>query len=234
METFVNIFDQAHLKTRFSQEFKDVQVVIYGEQYGGKQQRMSETYGTTPMFIVFEVKIGDTWLNVPNAEDVANKLGLEFVPYVECSTDIKELDAQRDAMSIVAERRGCGKNKIREGIVIRPLEEYLDKRSNRVIVKHKRDEFMETKTPRQVDPEKLKILEEARAISEEWVTEQRLSHVLDHLGNPSDISSIRDVIKEMIEDVLREAKGEIVESQAAKRAIGTTTALMFKKRISKI
>ena len=71
METFVKIFDHAHLKTKFHQEFKNINVIIYGEQYGGKQQGMSETYGKEPQFIVFEVQIEGTWLNVPNAEDVA-------------------------------------------------------------------------------------------------------------------------------------------------------------------
>jgi len=233
-ETFVSIFNTTELHNCFMEQFEDINVTIYGEQYGGKQQAMSGTYGKEPMFIVFEVKIDTAWLNVPNAKDVANKLNLEFVPYKKISTSLELLNKEKDSPSIVAMKRGCGTDKIREGIVIKPLEEFTDKRGNRVITKHKRNEFMETKTPREVDPEQLKILKEAEEIAEEWVTPMRLTHVLDKLDNTDKIEDTGKVIKAMMEDVLREAKGEIVESQAAIKAIGKLTARLFKTRISKI
>jgi len=137
--TFINIFNEQELIKKFIEEFNNIDVIVYGEAYGGKEQRMSNTYGKEPQFIVFEVNIGSAWLNVPNAEDVANKLGLEFVPYKKTSTDLESLNEERDAPSIVAMRRGCGTDKIREGVVIKPLEEYVDNRGNRVITKHKRN-----------------------------------------------------------------------------------------------
>lgn len=73
------------------------EVIIYGEAYGGSMQRMAETYGPELRFAVFEVKIGGTWLAVPNAEDVARKMGLEFVHYRLCSSTIEELNTERDA-----------------------------------------------------------------------------------------------------------------------------------------
>ena len=60
----------------------------------------------------------------------------------------------------------------------------------------------------------------------------RLNHVLDKLQNPKDLKAIPQVIKAMQEDVYREAKSEIVESQEVKKAIGTRAAVMFKEKLN--
>jgi len=232
-ERFAKLFDVPELKAKFKGLF-EYDVIIFGEAYGGKQQGMSETYGKELKFIVFDVKVGDRWLSVPDAEDVATKLGLEFVSYNKVSTDLKSLDYERDLPSVPAKRNGIEEDKLREGVVLRPLIEMTKNNGNRIIVKHKRDEFKETKTKREVNPESLKILEDAKDIAIEWVTPMRLSHVLDKLGNPTGIEKIPIVIGAMLKDVFREAKDEIVESRAAKCAIGKLTVRLYKKRISKI
>jgi hypothetical protein len=232
-DAFVNLFEVNILNDIFMKEF-DLDMVVYGESYGGKQQGMSSTYGKEPAFIVFDVKIGTNWLNVPDAKDVATMLGLEFVSYIKISTDIKSIDSARDLPSVQAVRNGMGEGKKREGIVLRPLVEFTKNNGKRVISKHKGDEFIETKTPRAVDPEKLRILKEAKEIADEWVTPMRLGHVLDKLGNPDDISETGKVIKAMIEDVFREASGEIVESRTAQQAIGKACAILYKSKINKL
>ena len=45
------------------------------------------------------------------------------------------------------------------------------------------------------------------------------------------IAHTGEVIKAMIEDVEREAEGEIVKSREARTAIGKRTAQMFKNRV---
>jgi hypothetical protein len=75
------------------------------------------------------------------------------------------------------------------------------------------------------------VLEQAEAIADEWVTEMRLTHVLDKLGNPADMSATPKVITAMLEDVLREASGEIVESKEARKAIGARAVKLYKTRI---
>lgn len=232
-EKFVALFDKEFLTKKFTEIF-DCDVVVYGEAYGGKQQGMSATYGKELKFVVFDVKVGGIWLDVPNANDVANKLRLDFVHYKKIPTTIEAIDAERDAPSIQASLNILEHDKLREGIVLRPLVELIKSNGKRVISKHKRDEFKETKTKREVDPEKIRVLEEAKEIANEWVTPMRLEHVRDKLGNPDDISETGSVIKAMIEDVFREASGEIVESRTAQQAIGKACAILYKKRISKI
>lgn len=58
----------------------------------------------------------------------------------------------------------------------------------------------------------------------------RLQHVLDKLPHATGMEQTRDVIFAMLEDVEREANGEIVFSQDAKKSIGTRTATLFKQR----
>jgi hypothetical protein len=240
LASFLDIFaPQSDITNKFLALGHD-DVCVYGEAYGGKCQGMKETYGPDLKFIVFDVKIGDTWLDIPDAADVTAKLGLEFVPWKRISTDLAVLDTERDAPSEVASRRGMGNDKIREGVVLRPLTEMTDKRGNRIIVKHKGDKFSERATPQKVvSLDKIEVLKEAMAIADEWVTPMRLQHVIQRLRAMDDtfteeISNTSKVIKAMIEDVLREAQGEIIESPDAMKAISRKAAEIWKKKIATI
>lgn len=229
-ENFAALFDQEKLKAAF-REYPSI--TVFGEAYGGKCQGMSGTYGKELKFIIFDVRTNDgKWFNVPDAELCALHLGLDFVDYARIATKLSEMDEQRKRPSTQAIRNGIMEPKEREGIVLRPIEETEDHRGNRIITKHKNDSFKETKTQREVDPEKLQVLADANKIADEWVTEMRLQHVLDKSGTELDIKNTPVVIRAMVEDVRREAAGEIIESKDAMRAIGLATARLFKKYLN--
>lgn len=226
---FLALFDNDALIEKFKALGHD-KVTVYGEAYGGVMQGMYETYGKKLHFIVFDVQIGDTWLDVPSMDKTATKLGFEVVPYRKVSTDIEVLDFERDRPSEVAERRGCGTDKLREGVVLRPLNEMIRSNGDRVIVKHKGAAFAERlHPPKIVDVELLKVLENSKEIADEWVTDMRLTHVLDKLPGVG-IKDTKKVLDAMVEDVCREAVGEIVESKETRAAIMRKTAAMFKAR----
>jgi len=227
-ESFMGLFDIT-LINKFEAMCLEDTCIVYGESYGGKHQGMSATYGKEPKFIVFEVKIGDCWLNVPKAEAVAKDLGLEFVHYKRIPCDIEAIDAERDTDSVQAVRNGIVDPKMREGIVLRPIEEYTKNNGTRIIAKHKRPEFSETKTPREVSPEALQKLEDARRIAEEWVTHQRLNHITSKIGMEITVENIGKIIPLMAEDIKREAEGEIIVSADAMKQIGAATALLIKR-----
>jgi hypothetical protein len=231
-ENFIKLFNDNELTESFKALGKE-NVVIFGEAYGGKCQGMSETYGKELRFIAFEVKIGDVWLCVPDAEQVALSLGLEFVSYSKINTDQYSLDTELNMPSAQALRNGIEGNHKREGIVLRPLIELRKNNGERIIAKYKHDDFRETAHTRPMDQDKLKVLSEAKEIADEWVTEMRLTHVLDLFKKPYDIEITGNVIKAMIEDVTREAQGEIVDSKDVRAAIGKRTAQMFKARIKR-
>jgi hypothetical protein len=235
-DRFISLFNQEELKNKFIAMGlpPDRKITIYGEAAGGKQQGMSHTYGTNLFFIVFDVLIGENcWQDIPNAEQIATNLGLEFVPYHKVNTDLTSLDAERDRESEVAIRKGMGRGKKREGVVLRPSIEVKLNNGERVICKHKQDWSMETSTPRKVeiDPDKIKVLADAQAVANEWCTFNRLQHVLDKIDNPN-IEKMGEIIKAMTEDVLREGAGEIVESDAVKKSIGRKTALLYKEYLN--
>lgn len=228
-ERFKSLFDEERLRAAFL-TLGQGSLTIYGEAYGGKQQGMRDVYGAELRFIVFDIKAGDVWLSVPEADQIAATFGLEFVPYARIATDLASIDAERDRPSEVAVRRGCGVQK-REGVVLRPVVELTLSTGERVICKHKQDDFRERATPQKiVDSAKLAVLTAAEEIAREWVTPMRLAHVLDKLPGAG-IEQMAAVIKAMVADVYREAAGEIVESREASAAIGKRTALLFKERL---
>jgi hypothetical protein len=230
-ENFIKLFDQEFLKAKFIEVFPDIDVVIFGEAYGGKQQGMSHTYGKDLKFIGFDVKVGDYWLAVPNAEDVCKQFNIEFVHYRKIDVTLPNLMAERDMDSIQAVRNGMGYGHKREGVVLRPLVEMRINNGDRVICKYKPDEQMETKTKREVSEEQLKVLSDAKAIAEEWCTNLRLEHVLQKFPADVNMESMGDVIKAMVEDVYREGKGEIVENKEVNKAIGQKAVQLFKQKL---
>lgn len=233
-ERFVALFDEAALTAAFKALGHET-VVVYGEAYGGSQQKQAWRYGDALRFVAFEVQVGGAWLSVPNAHDVATRLGIEFVHYVRCSTDLATLDAERDAPSEQARRNGVVGDKPREGVVIRPLVEMVDARGERVIAKHKRAEERETATQRAVvDPSQQAVLADAEAIAIEWVTDTRLAHVLDKLPQPHDMSATGAVVRAMVEDVAREGAGEFADTKAARQAIGKRAAALFHKQVQAV
>lgn len=213
-------------------------ITFYGEAYGGRQQGMSSTYGPNLKFVVFDVKIGDLWLSVPKAAKVAEDMGFEFVHYVKGPATLEFLNQWRDADSTQAIRNGMGPGKKREGIVVRPVEEFRKNNGERLIAKHKRAEFRETTTTREVSSEKLAIQTAAKEIAREWVVDMRLQHVLDKLkGQGIDVTSMTStglVVAAMKEDVKREAAGEIVWNGDVEKEIGKVTAVMYKQQVTQI
>ncbi len=233
---FIALFDHIVLRETFEEMFgiDGAHVTIYGEAYGGKCQGMSATYGKELRFIAFEVKVGDVFLSVPQAADVVKKVGLEFVHYDKCPTDLTTLDNLRDALSCQAIRNGMGAHP-REGIVLRPLIELRKNNGSRIIVKHKGEAFRERTSIPEVDPAKREKLIEARAIADEWVTEMRLTHVLDALNAVGwGMRETGRVIEAMTKDVIREAGGEITNAKDVRKAIGQRAAKLFKARVTQV
>lgn len=231
-QNFIKLFDEPSLWTKFA-ACGALEITVYGEVYGGRCQGMKNTYGPNLKFVCFEVEIDGMFLSVPQADEFVKELGLEFVHYEKCETDIEKLNALRDADSVQAIRNSMGPGHKREGIVLRPPFEVRLNHNERLIAKHKADSFRETQKPRAVGvaPE---VLSEAQAVSDEWVTAVRLGHVLDKLPKAKGMEHTRMVVEAMLEDVMREGKGEIVDSPAVRKAISKATAALWKQRVSKI
>jgi len=228
---FADIMAPLDLQSAFERLGHDT-VTVYGEACGGKIAGMRETYGEKLWFVSFEVQVGETWLSPANAEDVAGKLGLEFVPWRVIPCEIEAIDAERDRPSELSVRHGIAGPKKREGIVIRPTIELVMSNGQRLMAKHKNKEWQERSSePAPLSAEKLAILTSAREIADEWVNDMRLSHALQRLaesGAPA--TSPRDterVIAEVVSDVMREGAGELVDTREARRAISLAASKLY-------
>lgn len=235
-DKFVALFQGMDLEEKLQAKFTAADsIVIYGEAYGGKQQGMSHTYGPNLKFVAFDVKINDSWLAVDQAAGFVAGLGLEFVDYVLIPSTLEAIDFERDRPSTQAIRNGITEPKIREGIVLRPPFEVTLNHGERLIVKHKRDEFRETKTARVVD--KMNVLK-YRDVAEEFVTAMRLEHVIGQLvatreDKTVEMKDIPDLNRLMIADVLREGAGEIeVEDvKSFNKSISAATVKLLKAKL---
>jgi hypothetical protein len=219
---FATLFDPESMALIYESKFIAETLFIYGEAFGAKVMGMSETYGKDLRFLAFDVHLDGAWLDVPAAAGLAAEFGIGFVPYEEGPFTLQFLDEQRDRDSLVAIVPG----KMREGIVVRAIKELAyPKTGERFIFKHKRPEFRETKTVREVDPQRSVALAGAEAIATEYVTPMRLQHVLQGTpyNGPEDTGK---VIKAMQADVKKEAK-DITWTRDVERAVGKETVRLL-------
>lgn len=114
-------------------------VCLYGEGYGAKIQRVGSRYIPDGCgFILFDVKVGDWWLDRKDVYDIADKFGIKRVPVIDTGTltaavahvqagfkSIISVDATLDA----------------EGLVMRPLMQLWNRKGERIIAKVKMKDF---------------------------------------------------------------------------------------------
>ena len=115
-------------------------VVLYGEGYGAKIQKGGGNYISDGVdFILFDVLVGDVWLERDNVEDIANKLSVFCVPVIGYGT-------LRDAIGIVhngfLSQAANNPDHVAEGLVIRPMVGMSDRLGRRIITKLKAKDFV--------------------------------------------------------------------------------------------
>lgn len=134
-----------HLQEQFTTEkmakqfgTEPTQVCLYGEGYGAGIQS-GGYYRQDKAFILFDVLVGDTWLERPNVEDVAGGMECPVVPVLARGPlpSIVEL-VKHGFDSVVANDKHPA-----EGYVMRPAVELFNRRGERVITKLKYKDFVQ-------------------------------------------------------------------------------------------
>jgi hypothetical protein len=131
-----------HLQKTFQPQsdfFDGQSVVLYGEGYGGKIQSGGH-YGFDESFVLFDVKVGDIWLERRNVEDIATKLSrlmnrVPVVPIIGSGTLFRAVE-----LAAAGIKSTWGDFQA-EGIVARPAVELMTRRGERVITKIKTVDF---------------------------------------------------------------------------------------------
>lgn len=110
-------------------------VVLYGEGFGAGIQKGGGNYGSAQDFVLFDVLVGDWWLQRSDVEDVAHALGIQVVPVIGAGPLGGAIEMVRNGM---LSRWG---NFLAEGIVARPRVELRDRAGRRIITKIKHRDF---------------------------------------------------------------------------------------------
>lgn len=122
----------------FEQKFGENSVILYGEGFGNKIQKVGAMYNPDGVdFILFDVYFPDKdlWLKREDVETIANVFGIKVVPVV-FRGDID--DAVRFVKSNPLSTIGAAPM---EGLVGRPMVEIRNRFGRRVIVKVKVKDF---------------------------------------------------------------------------------------------
>jgi len=120
----------------FEQKFAENPVTFYGEGFGGKIQSGS-AYKKEQDFILFDIMVGDIFLQRENIEEIAKAFSVKVVPIVFTGTIQEAVDyvKAKPFSKIALEEKEI------EGLVGVPLARLTDFRGNRVIVKIKVCDF---------------------------------------------------------------------------------------------
>lgn len=108
---------------------------LYGEGYGARIQKGGGNYRPDQDFVLFDVKVGDWWLQREAIEDVAAKLAVDVVPIVGTGTLTHFVEMGRAGFS---SRWGAFPA---EGLVARPAIELKARNGHRIITKIKHKDF---------------------------------------------------------------------------------------------
>jgi len=205
-------------------------VTIFGEWAGkGVQKRLD--YGP-PDFYFFdghhganrEMPDGGSWFDPDDMDEHASRLEMRRPRLFHAGPPpgVAQLDEWRRLPGI-------------EGIVIRAYPMMVDKYGHAQIVKFKSPEFSETSR------EKLHMLpadlDAARAFVHEYVTAERLTHVLNQVAemhaldglDPLDVRCTGDVLRAMYNDIVREGSTDFEElAEKDQKLVGRVCSLAAK------
>jgi len=133
VEKLTELFGGEANEQLFEQTF-DSPVCLYGEGFGEKIQKGGGNYGKVN-FVLFDVKVGEWWLQRGDVEDIAEKLGIDIVPIIKSGT-LKELS------DFVTEGFNSQWGDFKaEGVVAKLKTELLNRRGDRIIIKLKHKDF---------------------------------------------------------------------------------------------
>ncbi len=132
------LFEGTVKRQLFIEQFgsEPTEVCLYGEGYGSKIQAAGKLYKPEGHdFVLFDVKIGEWWLQRKDIEEIAAKFGIQVVPIIGQGTLADAVNLTRHGM------KSEWGDFLSEGIVARPATELLSRSGERIITKIKHRDF---------------------------------------------------------------------------------------------
>lgn len=124
LETFKSIFSDG--------------VCLYGEGYGARIQKGGGNYRKDQDFVLFDVKVGDWWLQRKDVEQIAHQLSIDVVPIIGSGTLPEMVEKTRSGFM------SQWGDFMAEGIVARPKVELKTRSGERIITKIKYKDFRQS------------------------------------------------------------------------------------------
>ena len=115
---------------------------LYGEGYGAKIQKGGGNYRADQDFVLFDIRVGEWWLQREAVEETASQFGLDIVPIIGFGSLHKMLGMAELGFS---SRWGSF---AAEGIVARPAVELKTRNGQRIITKIKSKDFASQRAER--------------------------------------------------------------------------------------
>lgn len=135
-ELFENTAMTNLFKQVFNKDEKPAEVCLYGEGYGNRIGENGYLYLPDGIdFVLFDVKIGDWWLERVNVDDIALKLGIKIVPLIGQGVLSDAVEMAKQGF------KSQWGNFIAEGIVAIPKTELKTRKGERIITKIKHKDF---------------------------------------------------------------------------------------------
>lgn len=126
---------EAELRDRFTKDGRTADVCFYGEGYGAKIQKIGGNYRSDQNFVLFDIRIGDWWLERGAVENIALDFGIDVVPIIGTGN-------LHDAIALVQNNlKSTWGDFEAEGIVARPKVELRARSGPRIITKIKGRDF---------------------------------------------------------------------------------------------
>jgi len=69
-------------KKKFKKVFEDKLTILYGEGIGDRIQDIGKKYSKESFFVLFDIKIGEFWLEREDIEEIARKIKTKTVPLI--------------------------------------------------------------------------------------------------------------------------------------------------------
>ena len=137
MDKLTELFGGTVNEELFEQKFGEMSVILFGEGYGAKIQKVGGNYRSDVSFIPVEAYLPkqNLWMKRGAVEDIAKTFGVDAVPIVY------EGDLAGAVVFVKSKPKSTIGTADMEGIVCKPAVDVLDRMGNRLIVKIKVCDF---------------------------------------------------------------------------------------------
>ena len=136
------LFNKEKLIEVFNLNERTAKITIYGEGYGMKIQKGGNYISNDVDFILFDVKIGNWWLQRKQLEEIALALNIKIVPIIDYMTIPQAIEYVKNGFkSTIAENKDYDA----EGLVLKTPNGLLLRNGERLILKIKTIDFIKYK-----------------------------------------------------------------------------------------